>query len=435
MRKKRNNTTRVVLSIFYVLLISLLVVILLYSLFIKGESGLKTTLAWIGIGLIMLFDVLLFSFLASISRKRKKRKSRRKRIKTVYCDIKPAAPAADKVYFEEKPSSPAAYEAYSDRKPAIPDVPVGNHATMPYTEKSISHPAPKKPAAKPKKAAPKKSPGGKVQIDLNIRPHEETDFKIMRNIITTASSIILGTRKEQQDALYVSDTTFFAGEENADAFAVVCDGMGGLANGSKASKTAAAILSGLYKNSRPIANADTFYRNAIARAQSEVGALSASGSGGQRAGTTLVSAIIQNDKLYTASVGDSRIYIVRNGQIKMLTRDHNYYLLLKEQLKNGQITEEQLNSATQKEALISYIGMPELKIIDIMSSPLQLVDGDVILLCSDGLTKALTKEEICDIIFENADKLQDCAGMLTAAAQRKKPKGLDNTSVILLKYN
>ncbi len=372
----------------------------------------------VGFALLGALDVFIIKGILNMYGSRSSRKNRNRR-KALYSESKTNQP-------DQKKSSSRTSVSLNKKMPSLESP--AEAPSMPYEEKKTA-----KPISKDK--APAKKKPAMDQIDLNIRPFEEKDFDVMRNILTTASSIILGTRKEQQDALYVSDTTFFGINETADVLGIVCDGMGGLANGAEASKTAVRIVRALYAQSRPITNVGNFFVDAIGRAQAEVKALSPSGADGKKAGTTLVSAIIQNDKLYTAAVGDSRIYIIRNGQIRMLTRDHNYYLLLKEQVKKGEITVQEMNMSSQKEALISYLGIPELKLADIMSSPLQLIDGDVVLLCSDGLTKSLTKEEICNIIIENADKLQQCADMLTAAAQRKSPRGLDNTSVILLKYN
>ncbi len=398
MRRSQKRKKRIFARVFFILSVSLLLGVLLYI----GHVGkfIQSLFFWGGLGIIVAFDLFCivgFCMQARARRSIYKRQGRRG--------------GKQETDLISRPNGKLHTTLEQQR-------PVGQTAET----------------ASKKKTSPKKKVAMQ-QIDLHIRPMDDKDFDIMRNIISTASSIILGTRKEQQDALHVSDTTFFDANENADAFGIVCDGMGGLANGSAASKTAVRMVSTLYAKARPVADVGMFFMEAIHKAQREVQALSQLSTDGKTAGTTLVSAIIQKDKLYTAAVGDSRIYIVRNGQIKMLTRDHNYYLLLKEQVKKGEITEQQMNMSSQKEALISYLGMPELKLVDIMSDPLQLLDGDIVLLCSDGLTKALAKEEICSIIIENADKLQYCADMLTAAAQRKSPRGLDNTSVILLKYN
>jgi protein phosphatase len=153
-----------------------------------------------------------------------------------------------------------------------------------------------------------------------------------------------------------------------------------------------------------------------------------------RAGTTLVASIIVNNRAYWASVGDSRIYIYRRGELLQLTRDHNYALVLREMVKNGELAEAEADSDPARNALISFIGMERVAIVDICESPLSLENGDIMLLCSDGLVKALPDEAIAETMSRHFGNLNEMARRLPMAALDAKARCLDNTSVVLLQF-
>lgn len=151
----------------------------------------------------------------------------------------------------------------------------------------------------------------------------------------------------------------------------------------------------------------------------------------------MVGVYCRKNLLYWVSVGDSRIYIIRGGQIVRQTRDHNYRLLLKEQLSAGQISQEfydQEEKTPQAEALISFLGMDGLRVIDGKQQAISLLPGDIVLLCSDGVYKSLTDSQIHAMVRDNDIDMNIAADRLTAMALRYGVKGQDNTTVILLRY-
>jgi protein phosphatase len=158
------------------------------------------------------------------------------------------------------------------------------------------------------------------------------------------------------------------------------------------------------------------------------------GGGDGSVGTTMTAVVIDDDKLFWASVGDSRIYIFREGKIIQVTRDHNYRLTLNEMAARGEISEDEASGHESAEALISYLGMGELELLDINAAPFSLMHGDIVLLCSDGLTKSLSDGEIAAVIAENFGDLEETARLLPLTASGASPGSLDNTSVVLLQY-
>jgi protein phosphatase len=249
--------------------------------------------------------------------------------------------------------------------------------------------------------------------------------------IVTASAAHIGTRDYQQDSLFVTDSVSFTDSdaETAVAFGVLCDGMGGLENGSEASAMA---VSGLTERLSALDGSEdvpTALREEIAALNTAVCERFGAGS----AGTTLVAAYLEEDLMYWASVGDSRVYLLRGDAIMQLSRDHNLALLLAWQVELGEMSIEEANSHASQEALVSYLGAPELKMIDGNSEPIELEHGDVVLLCSDGLTKSLSPAAVFETIAANRDDIAEAARQLTLAAF-ETGGAQDNTSVILMKY-
>ena len=153
------------------------------------------------------------------------------------------------------------------------------------------------------------------------------------------------------------------------------------------------------------------------------------------AGTTLVAVSVVDGYMQFISVGDSKIYVLRNGQLRTMNREHNYYLILDEQYRRGEITQgDYLREGARGEALISYLGMGNISIMDANPIPISLIDGDIIILCSDGLYKSLSEEQIAAIIRKNPINLEKTLQELQEEARVSSPTAQDNTSIVLLSY-
>jgi protein phosphatase len=248
--------------------------------------------------------------------------------------------------------------------------------------------------------------------------------------LTTASGIHQGTREYQQDTLYVDETISFSDKDNAILLGVVCDGMGGMEGGETASRTALEVFKDEFRKNQNSGDTRKFIKDAIRAANGKVNAIT-KGNGG----TTLVSVVIDHNKLYWGSVGDSRIYILRKGEIAQFTRDHNYLLTLMEQVGRKEISEEEARAHPKKDALISFIGMDSLELIDICPSPFTLQAGDMALLCSDGLCKTLSDAEIADIVFGCDGDVCEAARLLPIRAFDRHVGSQDNISVVLIQYD
>jgi len=219
-----------------------------------------------------------------------------------------------------------------------------------------------------------------------------------------ATASILGTREEQQDYALLE-------QGRSCIFAVVCDGMGGLEAGAAASKAAAETLRDLLAAKQPGEPVASFFLRCVDILDESVVRL---GSG---AGTTIVAAIIIGLDLFWLSIGDSRLYLLRGDEIVQATRDHNYYLL-------------QPDAESGKgEALVSYLGLGGIEMMDINQTPFQLQPGDVVLLTTDGLTKSLPDHLILRLLRSGSTK-ESLQKLLEAATENSAAQ--DNTTCVVI---
>ncbi len=276
--------------------------------------------------------------------------------------------------------------------------------------------------------------GKKKKTEIPAQPEVKKKVQMVPELTTLMYSH-MGNRKYQQDAVYVTPSKRLAANKVSRVMAVVCDGMGGMADGGLASRTAIQMLSqGFEKIEKiPSVNIPEFFRNGIVAIDRVVAGLPK--ENGRGSGTTMVAVIAEDEKLYWASVGDSRIYILRGNEMKQVTRDHNYLLRLQEMVASGQMTLEQAQAQKQKEALISFLGIGNVSLMDINVQPFQLQIGDTVLLCSDGIPKTLSDDRIKAIMMSDTSSIQEKASTLVLAAIRENTHSQDNTSVAILQYN
>lgn len=239
----------------------------------------------------------------------------------------------------------------------------------------------------------------------------------------------IGTiREENQDSYGISEI------QGEYLLAAVCDGMGGMAGGKTAAKTAVKTYLerfGFFYSERR-AQSDVIkafdikriFSNAVYAANNAVCEKSAQDNLSGM-GTTLTSAMIYGRTLYTANVGDSRTYLIHKDEIRQLTRDDSY---VQELLDKGVINEDEARNHPRKNLITKALGAsPEVEPEYNYSA---LETGDVVLLCSDGLTNALTDEEILDIL-RNEQGFEEKLTALIDGANAKN--GDDNVTVVLIK--
>lgn len=229
---------------------------------------------------------------------------------------------------------------------------------------------------------------------------------------------------------------------------VLCDGMGGYACGEVASRLAAdtiaahireaaanpslpltgLLIPGVSASANRLASAVRQANHAIFQASHKISASANdthNPSAAARMGSTVVAVLFNDDCMSLVHVGDSRAYRLRSGVFEPLTQDHSF---VAEQVRLGRMTREEAEHSTLQSVLLRALGTEPEVLVD--ADDELLVDGDAILLCSDGLTRELSDAQIAAVLEEFADP-QLAADRLVALAN--EAGGGDNVSVIVLR--
>ena len=201
--------------------------------------------------------------------------------------------------------------------------------------------------------------------------------------------------------LFTPDTNSEAVKDSG-MLAIVCDGMGGMEGGEIASRMCAELVYNGYYQMGKVDDVCQVLKELVTAADDEVSAITDQSGRKLRSGTTAIAVVVRGSKAYWVSAGDSRIYYLHNGRLERITRDHNFRLLLQEQCNAGYITQEDVETDGQKEALISYVGKGGNLLIDTGVIEFGSAKDDMILLCSDGLYKALPEEDIQRLLLQHA---------------------------------
>lgn len=226
-------------------------------------------------------------------------------------------------------------------------------------------------------------------------------------------------RPVNEDAFFVSPP-----DESGSLLAVVADGMGGHNAGEIASSEAINVIKDVVLDNEH--NAKEMLTQAINSANSTVYNMSLDKQALFGMGTTITACVIEKDKVTAAQVGDSRLYLIRDDMIIQITKDHSLVEML---IENGSITKEDAKHHPQKNVITRAIGTDKEVSADIYE--FSICEGDIILLCSDGLVNMVEDEKILSVITrtksfeETADKL---------VCEAENAGGSDNITVILIKF-
>lgn len=261
---------------------------------------------------------------------------------------------------------------------------------------------------------------------------QEKEEVIKNNTIgfSIAKCSVVGDRKYQQDK-----ARFKVWEDKA--IAVLCDGMGGMVDGEAASRVATKYFIKDFSNYEFNENITERLVPEMNRLDEKVIAIKKESGELGASGTTLVGVLLKEDKMWFVSVGDSRIYLLRNDKLETLTQDHNFELVLKDYKKKGYMNEQEYQDALKdkkSQALISFLGLGKRKIVDKSEQAIRMYPGDKLILCSDGLYKALYEDQIKSIASEEYTQTEEIAKRLVRVASDCSVGDQDNTTVIVIEY-
>jgi serine/threonine protein phosphatase PrpC len=209
----------------------------------------------------------------------------------------------------------------------------------------------------------------------------------------------------------------------------VCDGMGGAAAGEVASQMAVDIIYERFVDSEPTADHDTLARRLV-RAVEAAGQRIFNEARMDRSrrgmGTTATIAALVDSRMFVAQVGDSRAYVLRNGQMMQVTRDQS---LVTQLIEAGQLTEEEAETFEHNNIILQALGTADTVQVDL--TYVDLRRGDRLMMCSDGLTGMIRAEEIRQVLIHQVDPLQACKELTDRA---NAAGGHDNVTVIVADF-
>ncbi len=209
--------------------------------------------------------------------------------------------------------------------------------------------------------------------------------------------------KTDKGAVRLSNQDAFAAGElkNGMVWAVVCDGMGGASGGEVAGTTAVKSISdsilASYQPSVSESGIRAILATAVDNANLSVFDIANNNPALKGMGTTVVSIIVDKQKLHIMHAGDSRAYLIRDSKAIQLTRDHS---VVQNMLENGEITAEEAINHPDKHVITRALGVndsiqPEYDCFD-------LLEDDVILICTDGLSNYITGDRLVELITSNS---------------------------------
>lgn len=208
----------------------------------------------------------------------------------------------------------------------------------------------------------------------------------------------IGTRQNQEDAFAFVNAVDVTEMKRSGLLALVADGMGGMEGGKLASETSIAAMKASFQTMDRQSNLAGSLKDSVLAAGQQVFETL-----GGRGGSTLVACLFYEEQLYYASVGDSYLYLLRDGELLRLNRPHNVRQeCWLDTIRSGSMDPEPARAHKEAEALTQFLGMDVLDDVDYLRRPLALQEGDLLLLCSDGVAGVLTEAQLVSCLQGDA---------------------------------
>jgi protein phosphatase len=239
----------------------------------------------------------------------------------------------------------------------------------------------------------------------------------------------IGARTEQQDSFGFSDPDDSKFTRHGGFLAILADGAGGMDHGRAAGHVAVRTFLESYATKEQTEQIPEALERSLREANAAVHALSEQHGSENNVAATLLASALCGERLHWISVGDSALYLYRDGRLSLLTVSHTYARELDRRAAAGEISPEAASSHPDRAALTSFVGAKVLGDIDRSSEPLSLQAGDRILLSSDGLFNALDGSEIVE---ELRLQPQQACDSLIQRVLAKKLKHQDNVTVLCI---
>lgn len=245
---------------------------------------------------------------------------------------------------------------------------------------------------------------------------------LMFNLTIAQQTDIGRTRQSNEDSMlsFVPEDSQILAHKGA--LFVVSDGLGGHTSGEVASALAAQVIRDSYYQDASEDIAASLQR-AIKQANKAIVERAAQNEAWSGMGTTVVAAVLRDDTLYAANVGDSRVYIVRGDTIRQITEDHSW---VAQQIRAGQMTPEEARDHPKRNVIYRCLGEDKDVEVDLFTEQVQ--DGDLLVLCTDGLSGQVSDNDLLAIVHQ----FQPQESVQRLIARANESGGPDNITAIVV---
>lgn len=257
-------------------------------------------------------------------------------------------------------------------------------------------------------------------IKCNI-PKQNKTTTILK-LLDVSGCMTIGTREVQEDCYVTKDSP------NGTLLALA-DGIGEPFGGRIAARTVISVVSDIFDTYNALDNPNYFFRKSFQTANREILKALKNGINGK---TSLTTAIVFENKLFYAVVGNVKIAVFRNGDLVEITTGHTIDNLAREEFVTGKITRQEAIRLLESQRLYNYLGRDGFSDLELFDTPVNLVHGDVVALMSDGVYDLLTFSELEESLKKSipTDKM---ALEIIQKVNENKCDNKDNASIVLLK--
>lgn len=245
---------------------------------------------------------------------------------------------------------------------------------------------------------------------------------------SNANKIALGVVNNQGARSYQEDSFGFSSIDQADVdrygfTAIVADGMGGISGGAQVSSYVVTAMLGMQTTRDPNVPVHAHLSGSLRAVNNSIV------QSGMSGGSTAVVVMCIPAGIHWCTVGDSRVYLFREGCLTVMNEDSDYMNQLIEQVISGEMTFDEAGDDEKKDSLARYMGYKGEITPDVNAKPLVPKHGDKLMLCSDGVYNALTEAELIGALSLPAD--QAASALETAVVSKGYPTQDNFTAVVL----
>lgn len=272
--------------------------------------------------------------------------------------------------------------------------------------------------------------GKKYPVGAGMAGHTPQTVTILKKPAGSASSIGIGTVHQMGSREYQQDSMgYVAVLEDKGMFAVVADGMGGLSNGEKVSRKIVMNMLGLAQRLNA-GQINGILLKMVNQVNEDVNRMLGP-DGLYKSGSTVVAILVYDSKFQWIAVGDSRIYLYRQGFANQLNRDHDQLQAWMPEVLEGKRSMEEILRNPDGRRLTSFIGMGQLKHIDGSVMPIALEAGDRLVLMSDGVYNVVNEDWLAAILKRYPDANQAASAIEHAVREANHPHQDNFTAIVL----